>query len=153
MNHTQQVKSKKRVADHGEVFTNTREVNAMLDLVQDQCERLEATFLEPACGEGNSLIEILNRKIQLLNKYKRNKEAYSKYLVIAVSSIYGVELLEDNAQSCRERLYKKIHKSLPACLKVEAKNIQENSQSTSIYSQLMKTIRFILQKKCQNSLF
>ncbi len=158
MNHTQQVKSKKRVADHGEVFTNEREVNAMLDLVNDQCQRLEATFLEPACGDGNFLIEILSRKIQLLNKYKRNKEAYSKYLVVAVSSIYGVELLEDNAQSCRERLYKKIHDTLPACLKNEAKNPAktqlENPQSISTYSELMQTIRFILQKNiiCGNAL-
>ena len=66
-----QVKSKARVAKHGEVFTNPREVNAMLDLVQDQITRMDATFLEPACGSGNFLVEILRRRMAHLNqKYK-----------------------------------------------------------------------------------
>jgi type I restriction-modification system DNA methylase subunit len=58
-----QIKSKKRVADHGEVFTNEREVNAMLDLVKTETERIESRFLEPACGDGNFLAEILRRKL------------------------------------------------------------------------------------------
>ena len=58
-----QVKSKKRVADHGEVFTNEREVNAMCDLVIQETERIDSRFLEPACGDGNFLIEILKRKL------------------------------------------------------------------------------------------
>ena len=61
-----QVKSKERVAKHGEVFTNPREVNAMLDLVQDQITRIDATFLEPACGSGNFLVEILRRRMAYL---------------------------------------------------------------------------------------
>ncbi len=130
-----QVKTKKRVTDHGEVFTNEREVKAMLDLVQDQCKRIDATFLEPACGDGNFLIEILTRKLHLLNKYKRDTYAYSKNLTIAVSSLYGVELLEDNAQACRERLYNKVEKTYPKSLKTLAE-----------YKEVMKSIHFILQK-------
>ncbi len=81
---TAQVKTKQRVADHGEVFTNEREVKAMLDLVKDQCERIDATFLEPACGDGNFLIEILSRKLDLVRKYKQDTYAYTKNLIIAV---------------------------------------------------------------------
>ncbi|MGP2570112.1 DNA methyltransferase [Ornithobacterium rhinotracheale] len=138
-----QVKSRQRVADHGEVFTNKREVKAMLDLVKDQCERIEATFLEPACGDGNFLIEILRRKLQLLEKYKRQADAYNKHLVVAVSSIYGVELLEDNAQDCRERLYQEIVKRYPKSL-----------QSLPEYNELMLSLRFVLQKNiiCGNAL-
>ena len=59
VNEKKQVKSKKRVADHGEVFTNEREVNAMLDLVKNETERIDSRFLEPACGNGNFLAEVL----------------------------------------------------------------------------------------------
>lgn len=61
---TRQVKSKQRVAEHGEVFTSEREVNAMLDLVKQETERVDSRFLEPACGDGNFLVEILRRKIE-----------------------------------------------------------------------------------------
>lgn len=63
-----QVKSKKRVADHGEVFTNEREVNAMLDLVKQEAERIDSRFLEPACGDGNFLVEILRRKLEVVSR-------------------------------------------------------------------------------------
>lgn len=68
-----QIKSKKRVADHGEVFTNPREVNAMLDLVKPETERLDSRFLEPACGTGNFLIEILRRKLSVCEQRVRSK--------------------------------------------------------------------------------
>ena len=68
-----QVKSKKRVAEHGEVFTNEREVNAMLDLVKQETERIDSRFLEPACGNGNFLIEILRRKLEVVKaRYKKS---------------------------------------------------------------------------------
>jgi hypothetical protein len=102
-----QVKSKKRVADHGEVFTNEREVNAMLDLVKHETERIDSRFLEPACGNGNFLAEVLHRKLVVVNnRYSKSQIEWERYAVIAVSSIYGVEILADNAQECRERLYK-----------------------------------------------
>lgn len=101
-----QVKSKKRVADHGEVFTNEREVNAMLDLVKQETERIESTFLEPACGNGNFLAEVLRRKLNVVtDRYKKSQFEWERYSVIAISSIYGVDILEDNAQECRERLF------------------------------------------------
>ena len=97
-----QVKSKARVAKHGEVFTNPREVNAMLDLVQDQIMRIDATFLEPACGSGNFLVEILRRRMAYLNqKYKTSLIQYQPATVQAVCGLYGIELLSDNAADCR----------------------------------------------------
>lgn len=106
MNEKKQVKSKKRVADHGEVFTNDREVNAMLDLVKHETERIDSRFLEPACGNGNFLAEVLRRKLKVVDqRYGNNQMDWERYAVIAVSSIYGVDILEDNAKECRERLY------------------------------------------------
>jgi len=102
-----QVKSKKRVADHGEVFTSEREVNAMLDLVKQETERIDSRFLEPACGNGNFLVEVLKRKLAVVDsRYSKSQLEWEHYSVIAVSSIYGVDILEDNAQECRERLFK-----------------------------------------------
>ncbi len=104
---SKQIKSKERVTEHGEVFTNEREVNAMLDLVKQETERIESRFLEPACGDGNFLTEILRRKIEVVrNRYKRSKADCEKYLIVALSSIYGVDILHDNVVECRRRLYK-----------------------------------------------
>lgn len=102
----QQVKSKERVADHGEVFTNEREVNAMLDMVKQETERIDSRFLEPACGDGNFLAEILRRKLAIVKqRYSKSMSEYEKYCFVAVASIYGVELLQDNATDCRSRLF------------------------------------------------
>lgn len=101
-----QVKSKKRVADHGEVFTAEREVNAMLDLVKYESFRIESRFLEPACGNGNFLAEILSRKLTAVtDRYKNSQIEWERYAIIAIANIYGVEILEDNAHECRERLF------------------------------------------------
>lgn len=101
----QQVKCKQRVADHGEVFTADREVNAMLDLVKQETERIDSRFLEPACGSGNFLVEVLRRKLAIVkNRYKRSQLEYERYAVIAVSSIYGIDLLGDNIAECQKRL-------------------------------------------------
>ena len=103
---TDQVKSKKRVADHGEVFTSEREVNAMLDLVKQETERIDSRFLEPACGTGNFLVEILNRKLKIVtDRYKKSQIEFERNAIIAISSIYGVEILQDNAIECRDRLF------------------------------------------------
>lgn len=107
---TKQVKSRERVQQHGEVFTNEREVNAMLDLVKHETERIDSRFLEPACGDGNFLAEILRRKLQVCRNFVEQKKStqleYEKNAVLAVSSIYGIELLQDNATTCRERLFR-----------------------------------------------
>ena len=103
-----QIKSRDRVAAHGEVFTNPREVNAMLDLVKPETERLDSRFLEPACGDGNFLIEILRRKLAICETRVKSKQytqlQYEENAVLAISSIYGIELLPDNAEACRQRL-------------------------------------------------
>ena len=106
-----QVKSKKRVADHGEVFTSEREVNAMLDLVKQETERIDSRFLEPACGTGNFLVEILRRKLAIVeNRYKKSQLEYERYAIIAISSIYGIDLLDDNIEECRHRLFEIFNK-------------------------------------------
>ncbi len=102
-----QIKSRKRVVDHGEVFTNEREVNAMLDLVKDETVRIDSRFLEPACGDGNFLAPILERKLAVVDsQYGKSLDDYSKYSILALMSIYGVDIMEDNVGICRDRLYK-----------------------------------------------
>ncbi|MFY9483666.1 MAG: DNA methyltransferase [Tissierellaceae bacterium] len=101
-----QIKTKQRIVDHGEVFTSEREVNAMLDLVKQETERIDSRFLEPACGTGNFLVEILKRKLRVVkNRYSNNKSDYERYAVVAVASIYGFDILEDNVLECRDRLF------------------------------------------------
>lgn len=116
---TEQVKSKQRVQDHGEVFTNEREVNAMLDMVKQETERIESRFLEPACGDGNFLAEVLRRKLNTVKRrYGKSQSDYEKYAFIAIGSIYGVELLNDNVRTCRNRLYGIFEDAyLPVCKK------------------------------------
>ena len=110
-NTKSQIKSRQRVAQHGEVFTNPREVNAMLDLVRDESFRLDSRFLEPACGDGNFLIEILRRKLSLLKDIKSPTE-WEFQSLIAVGSCYGIELLEDNAEACRLRLFTEVREQM-----------------------------------------
>lgn len=105
-NVRQQVKSKQRIVNHGEVFTNEKEVNAILDLVKSETERIESRFLEPACGNGNFAIEILRRKLEVVElKYNKSYFEYEKYSIIALSSIYGIDILLDNVEECKERLF------------------------------------------------
>lgn len=102
---SKQIVSKKRVAEHGEVFTNPREVNAMLDLVKQETERIDSRFLEPACGKGAFIAEVLHRKLQIVaKKYKKSQWEYEKYAVLAISSIYGIDILEDNVVDCRQAM-------------------------------------------------
>ena len=101
-----QVVSKKRVTDHGEVLTGKREINAMLDLLKQETERIESRFLEPACGNGNFLTEILERKLRVVeSRYGKSQLDYERNMVLAVSSIYGIDILEDNVLECRKRLF------------------------------------------------
>lgn len=99
------VVSKQRVADHGEVYTSAREVNAMLDLVAQEMERIESRVLEPACGNGNFLAEVLNRKLEVVaRKYAHSQFEFERYAIIAMCSVYGIDILQDNVASCRDRL-------------------------------------------------
>lgn len=99
------VKSKQRVADHGEVFTPAWMVQDMLDLVRSESERIESRVLEPACGSGNFLVEVLRRKLAAVER-RHGKSDFEKrhYALLALMCTYGIELLEDNAAECRANL-------------------------------------------------
>lgn len=135
-NHkAEQVKSKKRVADHGEVFTNQREVNAMLDLVKHETERIDSTFLEPACGNGNFLAEILRRKLTVVaDRYKHSQIEFERYAFLAVSSIYGIDLMLDNVLECRQRLLQIFCQFYDSLFK------------SNDNSKILKSIRYVLSK-------
>lgn len=99
------IKSRKRVTDHGEVFTPAWMVDAMLDLVKDESERIDSRFLEPTCGSGNFIIKVLQRKLAVV-EHKFGKSDFEKqhYALLALMCIYGIELLADNIKECRENM-------------------------------------------------
>lgn len=99
------VKSKQRVADHGEVFTPEWLVEAMLDLVKAETERINSRFLEPACGSGNFLVQILQRKLAAVEvKYGKSEFEKQHYALLALMCCYGIELLADNIAECRANM-------------------------------------------------
>ena len=105
-NKEQQIKDKSRVSNFGEVLTSKREVLDMLNLVNTETSRLDSRFLEPACGDGNFLIEVLNFKLDILEKnYSKNQYEFEKFSIQIFTSIYGIDILEDNIISARERLF------------------------------------------------
>ena len=116
-----QVKSAERVRNHGEVLTAKREVEAMLDLVKNESERIDSRFLEPACGTGNFLTAILERKLKtVIDRYRTKEADFEIQMLSALGNIYGIDLLEDNIKESRERMfeiacdcYKKALKKLP----------------------------------------
>lgn len=139
----QQVKSRQRVADHGEVFTAEREVKAMCDLVKPETERIDSRFLEPACGDGNFLAEILTRKLAVVRrKYRRSVTDFEKNSLLAVSSLYGVDILADNVEACRERLF--------ALWDAEYKDVCKKDCNDN----MRRSVRFILSRNivCGNAL-
>lgn len=131
----EQVISKQRVADHGEVLTGKREVDAMLDLVKKETERIESRFLEPACGTGNFLTEILKRKLAVVEKrYGKSQLDFERYAILAVSSIYGIDILEDNVRDCRIRLLGVFDATYSRLFKGDAKD------------KFREAVRFILER-------
>jgi hypothetical protein len=132
---SKQIKSRQRVTEFGEVFTSPEIVNDMLDLVKQETERIDSRFLEPACGTGNFLTEILRRKLDVVEKnYRRSQLDFERYLVLAVSSIYGIDILEDNVIECRRRLFEMANERYTARFKKKARE------------QVRQTIRYILSK-------
>ena len=130
-----QVKSADRVRKHGEVLTARREVEAMLDLVKNESERIDSRFLEPACGDGNFLVAILERKLKtVISRYKSKKVDFEVNLLSALASIYGIDLLEDNVQIAIDRMLE----IASACYKESLKK-QPDEEFKNI-------MRFILQK-------
>lgn len=107
------VRSRQRVADHGEVFTPIWLVNDMLDLVKSETERIDSRFLEPACGSGNFLIPVLERKLAAVQtRHGRSDFEKRHYGLFALMCVYGIELLADNAAECRDRLIATLGKFL-----------------------------------------
>ena len=105
-NKEKQIKDKSRVSNFGEVLTSKREVLDMLNLVNTETLRLDSRFLEPACGDGNFLTEVLNFKLDILEKnYSKNQYEFEKFSIQIFTSIYGIDILEDNIISARERLF------------------------------------------------
>ena len=138
-----QTKSKERVRERGEVFTAEREVKAMCDLVKDETERIDSRFLEPACGDGNFLAEILTRKLEVVKrKYKKCTLDYEKNAVLAISSVYGVDIMQDNVLACRDRLFKIWDKEYKTVCKKDCND------------QTREAVKFILSKNivCGNAL-
>ena len=138
-----QTKSKERVRERGEVFTAEREVKAMCDLVKDETERIDSRFLEPACGDGNFLAEILTRKLEVVKrKYKKSTLDYEKNAVLVISSVYGVDIMQDNVLACRDRLFKLWDKEYKAVCKKDCND------------QTREAVKFILSKNivCGNAL-
>ena len=132
----QQIKSRQRVTEHGEVFTAEREVKAMCDLVKQDTERIDSRFLEPACG-------ILARKLATVKRlYKSNPYDFDRYSVLAVSSIYGVDIMQDNTKECRRRLYAIWEKKYKSVCK---KQCNDDTR---------KSVKYILEKNilCGNAL-
>jgi len=99
------IKSKQRVSDHGEVFTPEWMVEAMLNLVKEETERIDSRFLEPACGSGNFLVQILRRKLAAVElKYGKSDFERRHYALLGLMCLYGIELLPDNIAECRANL-------------------------------------------------
>jgi len=127
------VKSRQRVVDHAEVLTPQWLVNAMLDLVKSETERIDSRFLEPACGNGNFLAEILERKLRVVkSRYGKLQLDYERYAILAVSSIYGIDILEDNVHECRQRLFDIVDQRYTALFKKTTKE------------QFREAVRFVL---------
>lgn len=117
-----QIISKERVKKFGEVFTNPREVNAMLDLVSSEFNKIDSTFLDPACGTGNFLLEILDRKLKKVVEIIKTGYQdflpceYNRQLLMALSSIYGIDILPDNIEKAKNRLYEHVKNQYCNCL-------------------------------------
>lgn len=96
-----------RIAEYGEVFTNEKEVKDMLSLVKNETQRIDSKFLDPACGDGNFLEEVILQKLMLLKQINKKEQLnYEKNLFLIVANTYGIELLKDNVIKCRKRIYK-----------------------------------------------
>ena len=132
---TPHIKSKERVTQFAEVLTPPEVVNAMLDLVKQETGRIDSRFLEPACGTGNFLVEVLERKLrQVEKKYRRSQLEFERNLVLALSAIYGIDILQDNVVACRQRLFDMANDRYTALYKRKAK------------AQVRRVLRFLLER-------
>jgi len=129
-----QIKSKERVSDFGEVNTSDTTADLMLDLADHQAKRVDSRYLEPACGDGVFLEKIILRKLSAIKNLNKNQYEYEKMLVVLTGSVYGVEILEDNVKTAKENLYKLINKEYTKYF------------TNSINKNILKSVQFILDK-------
>ena len=138
-----QIKSKERVRERGEVFTAAREVNAMLDLVKDETENIDSTFLEPACGDGNFLDEVLRRKLAVCKRrYGKSAADYEKMSFLACTTLYGVDIMADNVERCRERLFETWEESF----NTEAQRHREGVGKSDFHDRVSAAVRKVFEK-------
>ena len=138
-----QIKSKERVRERGEVFTAAREVNAMLDLVKDETENIDSTFLEPACGDGNFLDEVLRRKLAVCKKrYGKSAADYEKMSFLACTTLYGVDIMADNVERCRERLFETWEESF----NTEAQRHREGVEKSDFHDRVSAAVKKVFEK-------
>ena len=138
-----QIKSKERVRTRGEVFTAAREVNAMLDLVKDETENIDSTFLEPACGDGNFLDEVLRRKLAVCKKrYGKSAADYEKMSFLACTTLYGVDIMADNVERCRERLFETWKESF----NTEAQGLREWVGKSDFHGRVSAAVKKVFEK-------
>ena len=138
-----QIKSKERVRTRGEVFTAAREVNAMLDLVKDETENIDATFLEPACGTGNFLDEVLRRKLAVCQKrYGKSAADYEKMSFLACTTLYGVDIMADNVERCRERLFE----TWEGSVNTEAQGHREGVGKSDFHGRVSAAVKKVFEK-------
>ena len=130
-----QIKNRDRVTKFAEVNTSQKEIVNMLNLVEQETLRIESRFLESACGDGNFLLEILSRKIDILStKYKKNQYEFERNSIVMVGSLYGIDILLDNTLTAKKRLLDKF-----------LQKYNELFQET-ISEEFIKSIKFILDK-------
>ena len=145
-----QIKSKERVRTRGEVFTAAREVNAMLDLVKDETENIDATFLEPACGTGNFLDEVLRRKLAVCQKrYGKSAADYEKFSFLACTTLYGVDIMADNVERCRERLFETWEASFGAShrtVAVSATGVVTGAPRSDFHGRVSAAVKKVFEK-------
>lgn len=127
-----QIKSQRRVRNYGEVYTDTREVNAMISLVAEEIRRLNSNVLEPACGNGNFLEAIMKEKLKCVDRIYKSKYEKELYAIQAISHIYGIDIIPDNVNESRTRL-----------LNLYRNYIESPSK------QSVRTVKFILSKNIQ----
>ena len=133
-NKEKQIKDKSRVSNFGEVLTSKREVLNMLNLVNTETSRLDSRFLEPACGDGNFLTEVLNSKLDILEKnYSKNQYEFEKFSIQIFTSIYGIDILEDNIIFARERLFN------------QYSDLYSKKFKSNINQKLLNCIKYILE--------
>lgn len=122
------IKKNINISKYGEVFTDKREINSMVDLVSDELKRPDSRFLEPACGDGAFLVKILEKKMDYIcERYKKNSFELQNMFLLALSSVYGIEIQENNVSKCRKNIYNLFKKKSEKIITNNNDNYFENA--------------------------